>query len=251
MSAAAATCRTARARAARAPIRRWPNNQNLESSGYPITLVVRGQRAMPPFGDMMNDDQVAAVVNYLRTHFGNNYRDAVTAQRRQGRATLNDNGGEDEMASDACCWPQPCLTGSMRGARRSRSGIRFPIRPFRSRRPSRSRAPPRPIMSAARCRRPSTRMPIRKRRRLWRHQDPDRRRAQPDQGNPGRARPYHGRRRQDAGVSGAQPVRADGFQGLHGGLHAVLRRQPAQSAGALGASASPRSPIPASWSRSR
>ena len=55
-------------------------NQNLQSSGYPITLVIRGQRAMPPFGDMMNDDQVAAVVNYVRTHFGNNYRDAVTAK---------------------------------------------------------------------------------------------------------------------------------------------------------------------------
>jgi mono/diheme cytochrome c family protein len=55
-------------------------NQNLQSGGYPITLVVRGQRAMPPFGDMMNDDQVAAVVNYVRTHFGNNYRDAVTAK---------------------------------------------------------------------------------------------------------------------------------------------------------------------------
>ncbi len=55
-------------------------NPNLQSSGYPITLVVRGQRAMPPFGDMMNDDQVAAVVNYVRTHFGNDYRDAVTAK---------------------------------------------------------------------------------------------------------------------------------------------------------------------------
>jgi mono/diheme cytochrome c family protein len=55
-------------------------NQNLQSSGYPITLVIRGQRAMPPFGDMMNDDQVAAVVNYVRTHFGNDYRDAVTAK---------------------------------------------------------------------------------------------------------------------------------------------------------------------------
>ena len=56
------------------------HNANLQSSGIPITLVVRGQRAMPPFGDMMNDDQVAAVVNYVRTHFGNNYRDAVTAK---------------------------------------------------------------------------------------------------------------------------------------------------------------------------
>jgi mono/diheme cytochrome c family protein len=55
-------------------------NPNLESAGYPVTLVVRGRKAMPPFGDMMNDAQVAAVVNYLRTHFGNNYSDVVTAQ---------------------------------------------------------------------------------------------------------------------------------------------------------------------------
>jgi mono/diheme cytochrome c family protein len=34
---------------------------------------------MPPFGAMMSDDQVAAVVNYLRTHFDNHYQDAVTA----------------------------------------------------------------------------------------------------------------------------------------------------------------------------
>jgi mono/diheme cytochrome c family protein len=56
------------------------DNRNLEASGYPVTVVVNGQRGMPPFGAMMSDDQVAAVVNYLRTHFGNNYRDAVTAE---------------------------------------------------------------------------------------------------------------------------------------------------------------------------
>jgi mono/diheme cytochrome c family protein len=56
------------------------SNSNLQSSGYPIDLVVNGRRAMPPFGDMMSDAQVAAVVNYLRTHFGNDYRDAVTAK---------------------------------------------------------------------------------------------------------------------------------------------------------------------------
>jgi cytochrome c5 len=55
-------------------------NANLEAAGYPVTVVVNGQRAMPPFGAMMSDDQVAAVVNYLRSHFGNNYRDAVTAE---------------------------------------------------------------------------------------------------------------------------------------------------------------------------
>jgi mono/diheme cytochrome c family protein len=55
-------------------------NRNLEASGYPVTVVVNGQRGMPAFGGMMSDEQVAAVVNYLRTHFGNNYKDAVTAE---------------------------------------------------------------------------------------------------------------------------------------------------------------------------
>jgi mono/diheme cytochrome c family protein len=54
-------------------------DRDLEVARYPLDIVVHGQRAMPPFGDMMNDDQIAAVVNYVRTHFGNDYRDAVTA----------------------------------------------------------------------------------------------------------------------------------------------------------------------------
>jgi mono/diheme cytochrome c family protein len=55
-------------------------NGNLEASGYAAGIVVNGQRGMPPFGAMMNDDQVAAVVNYVRTHFDNRYRDAVTVE---------------------------------------------------------------------------------------------------------------------------------------------------------------------------
>ena len=56
------------------------SNGNLEAGGYAIGIVVNGQRAMPPFGAMMSDDQVAAVVNYVRTHFGNRYQDAVTSE---------------------------------------------------------------------------------------------------------------------------------------------------------------------------
>jgi mono/diheme cytochrome c family protein len=54
-------------------------DQKLEAAGYPIHAVVQGRHGMPPVGVMMTDDQVAAVVNYVRTHFGNDYRDAVTA----------------------------------------------------------------------------------------------------------------------------------------------------------------------------
>jgi len=56
------------------------SNKNLEAKAYPVYVVVRGQRAMPPVGSMMSDDQVAEVVNYLRTHFGNQYQDMVTVE---------------------------------------------------------------------------------------------------------------------------------------------------------------------------
>jgi mono/diheme cytochrome c family protein len=56
------------------------NNPKLEAAGYPITVVLHGLKGMPPVGKMMTDEQVAEVVNYLRTHFGNSYEDKVTAQ---------------------------------------------------------------------------------------------------------------------------------------------------------------------------
>jgi mono/diheme cytochrome c family protein len=55
-------------------------DRSLEARAYPVYVVVRGQRAMPAVGSMMNDDQVVAVVNYVRTHFGNQYSDPVTAE---------------------------------------------------------------------------------------------------------------------------------------------------------------------------
>ncbi|MGF6431377.1 c-type cytochrome [Bradyrhizobium sp. Pha-3] len=55
-------------------------NKNLETGSYPVFLVINGRRGMPAFGDMMTDGQIAAVVNYLRTHFSNNYEDAVTTK---------------------------------------------------------------------------------------------------------------------------------------------------------------------------
>jgi mono/diheme cytochrome c family protein len=61
-------------------------NRSLEARGYPVYVVVRGQKAMPPIGAMMSNDQVVAVVNYVRTHFGNSYPDAVTIEDvRQAR----------------------------------------------------------------------------------------------------------------------------------------------------------------------
>ena len=55
-------------------------NPNLEAAGYPLMLVVNGQKAMPGFGSMLTDQQVADVINYVRTHFGNSYADAVKTE---------------------------------------------------------------------------------------------------------------------------------------------------------------------------
>lgn len=54
-------------------------NTKLRTARYITGVVVNGQKGMPPFGPMMNDEQVAAVVNYVRTHLGNDYKDAVSA----------------------------------------------------------------------------------------------------------------------------------------------------------------------------
>lgn len=51
----------------------------LAVAGYPVSVVVNGQKAMPAFlGTKLSDQQIADVVNYVRTHFGNDYKDKVT-----------------------------------------------------------------------------------------------------------------------------------------------------------------------------
>jgi mono/diheme cytochrome c family protein len=53
-------------------------NPRLAAAIYPITVVLHGQRAMPPFGQSLTDEQIANVLNYVRTNFGNRYRDPIT-----------------------------------------------------------------------------------------------------------------------------------------------------------------------------
>ncbi|MFM0169454.1 c-type cytochrome [Paraburkholderia sediminicola] len=54
------------------------DNPAVEAAPYVILNVLHGRKAMPSFGDAMDDDQVAAVVNYTRTHFGNRFAGSVT-----------------------------------------------------------------------------------------------------------------------------------------------------------------------------
>ena len=77
----------ARGAAGAAVIPALAGNKKLASSGYPVYVVLNGLGGMPWFnGDLkdpqgegvLSDAQVASVVNYVRTHFGNAYTDPVS-----------------------------------------------------------------------------------------------------------------------------------------------------------------------------
>jgi mono/diheme cytochrome c family protein len=53
------------------------NNPKLAAAAYPVVMVVNGRGAMPSFGSGLSDAQIADVVNYVRTHFGNAYTDTL------------------------------------------------------------------------------------------------------------------------------------------------------------------------------
>jgi mono/diheme cytochrome c family protein len=66
------------------------NNRALGSRQYMALTILMGRRNMPAFGvrhaigfggapATLTNDQIAAVVNYIRTHFGNRYADSITA----------------------------------------------------------------------------------------------------------------------------------------------------------------------------
>jgi mono/diheme cytochrome c family protein len=66
------------------------NNHTLASRQYMALTILMGRRNMPAFGTRhaigfgappatLSDDQIAAVINYVRTHFGNRYADSITA----------------------------------------------------------------------------------------------------------------------------------------------------------------------------
>jgi mono/diheme cytochrome c family protein len=64
-------------------------NEKLAAAAYPVITVLKGRKAMPPLASYLSDAQVAAVVNYVRTHFDNAYLDVVSqemvANARQSR----------------------------------------------------------------------------------------------------------------------------------------------------------------------
>jgi mono/diheme cytochrome c family protein len=55
------------------------SNPHLADAGYPVALVVNGRKGMPGFARTLTDEQIVAVVDYVRTHFGNDYTDKTDA----------------------------------------------------------------------------------------------------------------------------------------------------------------------------
>ncbi|MEX5502215.1 cytochrome c [Pseudomonas putida] len=55
-------------------------NAKLAAKIYPVFMVSSGQGGMPGFKDYMSDQQIADVVNYVRSHFGNAFADSVTLE---------------------------------------------------------------------------------------------------------------------------------------------------------------------------
>jgi mono/diheme cytochrome c family protein len=53
------------------------SNPHLAGAAYVMHVVLKGQKGMPGFADNLSDQQIADVVNYVRTHFGNHYGGTV------------------------------------------------------------------------------------------------------------------------------------------------------------------------------
>ena len=62
-------------------------NPKLAEPGYPISVVTHGLKSMPAFGKMLDDQQIADVVNFIRNgHFGNSFKDKTKPEDvRQAR----------------------------------------------------------------------------------------------------------------------------------------------------------------------
>jgi mono/diheme cytochrome c family protein len=54
-------------------------NPSLNSADEVLRVVLGGQGGMPPVGEMMSDEQVADVVNYVRSRFGNDSFPGISA----------------------------------------------------------------------------------------------------------------------------------------------------------------------------
>ena len=55
------------------------NNPKLAAAAYPIIVVLFGKAGMPWFNGLLTPEEIAAIVGYVRTNFGNKNAEPVTA----------------------------------------------------------------------------------------------------------------------------------------------------------------------------
>ena len=56
------------------------NNPKLQAAAYPVTIILYGKAGMPWFNGLLKPEEVAAIVGYIRTNFGNKYAEPVTTK---------------------------------------------------------------------------------------------------------------------------------------------------------------------------
>ena len=56
------------------------NNPKLTAAAYPIIVVLFGKAGMPWFNGLLTPEEIAAIVGYVRTNFGNKYAEPVTTE---------------------------------------------------------------------------------------------------------------------------------------------------------------------------
>jgi mono/diheme cytochrome c family protein len=71
-------------------------NANLAYPEYPIAIVTGGKGAMPWFRGQLTDQQIADVISYVRTHFGNKYKARVTMAQVAELGAKAPKGGRGE-----------------------------------------------------------------------------------------------------------------------------------------------------------
>lgn len=75
-------CHMAEGQGARSGAGMFPalaGNPRLAAAAYPALVVMNGLHGMPPFGHQLSDGQIAEVVNFVRTRFGNHHTDPLDA----------------------------------------------------------------------------------------------------------------------------------------------------------------------------
>ena len=85
-------------------------NDKLASAAFPASRVLNGWSGMPRFADMLSDAQIAEVVNYVRTNFGNRFTDRLTADDvARMRAAMNSASDTRAPSSPALRKPATLL----------------------------------------------------------------------------------------------------------------------------------------------